>query len=315
MRRTADWNDWRHFLAVARAGSTLVAARELRVSQTTVARRVAALEEALGLPLFERRPAGYALTAAGEALVAQAEAIEQAALATEQLALASGREAAGTVRFTSEDIFVTALLAPHIADFQERFPAIRLEFDSSPGVRDLASGEADVALRSTKKEQPAGIVGRALCDDDWTLYCSRAYAARHGVPRSVTELRQHALIGGGGGHLAQEYGEWIDAAGLNDRVTMQQGSATGLLSAVRTGLGIGVLPAVIADADPDLLQCAPPPDHGRQLWLLTHERVRHSPPVRAVIDFFYERLSAHIRALGPVRADVPMKRSIESVTS
>lgn len=303
MRRAADWNDWRHFLAVARAGSTLVAARSLRVSQTTVARRIAALEEALGLPLFERRPAGYALTAAGASLVDQVEALERAALATEQLALASGREAAGTVRFTSEDIFVTALLAPHIADFQQLHPAIRLEFDSSPGVRDLGSGEADVALRSTKQEQPAGTVGRALCADDWTLYCSQGYAARHGVPCSMAELRQHALIGGGGGHLAQEYGEWIDAAGLNDRVTMQQGSATGLLSAVRTGLGIGVLPAVIADADPDLLQCAPPTDHGRQLWLLTHERVRHSPPVRAVIDFFHERLSAHIRALGVVRAE------------
>jgi len=303
MRRAADWNDWRHFLAVARAGSTLVAARSLGVSQTTVARRIAALEESLGLPLFERRPAGYALTAAGHGLVGQAEAIEQAALATEQLALASGREAAGTVRFTSEDIFVTALLAPHIADFQESYPAIRLEFDSSPGLRDLGLGEADVALRSVKREQPAGIVGRALCVDDWTLYCSRAYAARHGVPRSIEELRQHALIGGGGGHLAREYGEWIDAAGLAGRVTMEQGSATGLLSAIRTGLGIGVMPAVIADADPDLVQCAPPADHGRQLWLVTHERVRHNPAVRAVIDFFYERLSAHIRALEPIRAE------------
>jgi DNA-binding transcriptional LysR family regulator len=303
MRRTADWNDWRHFLAVARAGSTLVAARQLQVSQTTVARRIAALEEALGLPLFERRPAGYALTAAGASLMAQAEALEQTALATEQMALAQRRETSGTVRITSEDIFVTALLAPHIADFQELHPAIRLEFDSSPGVRDLGTGEADIALRSTSKDQPAGTVGRSLCRDDWTLYCSRSYAARHGVPNSVDELHQHAIIGGGGGHLAQEYGDWIEAAGLNDRVTMQQGSATGLLSAIRTGLGIGVLPAVIADADPDLLPCAPPPRHARQLWLLTHERVRHNPSVRAVIDFFHDRLSAHIRALDATRAE------------
>lgn len=302
MRRAADWNDWRHFLAVARAGSPLLAARSLNVSQTTVARRIAALEEALGLQLFERRPAGYALTAAGEGLVAQAEAIEEAAIATEQLARASGREASGTVRITSEDIFVTALLAPHIGDFQELHPAIRLEFDSSPGVRDLGGGDADVALRSTSKEQAAGLAGRALCDDDWTLYCSRAYAERHGVPRSKAELHQHAIIGGGGGHLAQEYGEWIEAAGLNDRVTMEQGSATGLLFAIHTGLGIGVLPAVIADADPDLVQCAPPPPHRRKLWLLTHERVRHAPAVRAVLDFFYERLSAHVRALEPIRA-------------
>ncbi|URD61265.1 LysR family transcriptional regulator [Sphingomonas sp. KRR8] len=302
MRRAADWNDWRHFLGVARAGSTLLAARELRVSQTTVARRIAALEEALGLPLFERRPAGYALTSAGEALVGHAEALERAALATEQIALARGREAAGTVRFTSEDIFVLGLLAPHIAEFQALHPGIRLEFDSTPGVLDLGAGEADVALRSTSKEQAAGIVGRILCHDDWTLYCSRGYAARHGVPNSVEQLREHAIIGGGGGGLAREYAEWIDGAGLNDRVTMEQGSATGLLTAIRSGLGIAVLPTVIADADPDLVQCAPPPKHKRELWLLTHERVRHSPPVRAVVDFFYDKLSQHVRDLDAARA-------------
>jgi len=112
MRREADWNDWRYFLVVARAGSTLTAARELRVSQTTVACRVAALEEALGVPLFERRPAGYVLTGASVDLSPQAAAIEQAALSAEQRALARGREASGCVRFTSEDIFVIGLLAP-----------------------------------------------------------------------------------------------------------------------------------------------------------------------------------------------------------
>lgn len=303
MRREADWNDWRHFLAVARAGSTLTAARELRVSQTTVARRIAALEEVLGIALFERRPAGYALTADAVALVPQAEAVEQAAMALEQRALAQGREASGSVRFTSEDIFVIGLLAPHLAEFQQRFPAVRLGFDSSPGVRDLGAGEADVALRSSSKEQPAGVVGRPICRDDWTLYCSRDYAARHGVPHSLEDLHQHAIIGGGGGNLAVEYGEWIAAAGLTDRVTMEQGSATGLLAAVRSGLGIAALPTILADAEPDFIQCAPPPREKRHLWLLTHERVRHNPAVRAVIDFFYDKLMAHVRTLEAQRRE------------
>jgi len=74
-----DWNDLRYFLSVARTGSTLAAGRALRVSQTTVARRVAALEDAIGQPLFDRRQAGYALTPAGEALLGQAEQVEQSA--------------------------------------------------------------------------------------------------------------------------------------------------------------------------------------------------------------------------------------------
>jgi DNA-binding transcriptional LysR family regulator len=291
----ADWNDWRYFLEVARSGSTLSAARVLHVSQTTVARRVAALEEALGLVLFERRTAGYATTAAGAALLEQARLLEQAALGIEQKARAQGREAVGTVRLTTEEVFASCLIAPHLRDLHDRFPNIRLEIDTTPLLRDLGAGEADIALRSTSRQQPAGLVGRVICWDGWTLYCSRDYAARNGVPNSIPDLQHHAIIGGGGGHLALEYGEWLEHAGLSHRVTMEQGSATGLLTSVRTGLGIAVLPCIVADAEPDLIRCAPPPrDEERHLWLVTHERVRHNPAVRAVIDFLYERLIAHV---------------------
>jgi DNA-binding transcriptional LysR family regulator len=296
--RDADWNDWRYFLEVARSGSTLSAARKLRVSQTTVARRIAALEEVLGLTLFERRSAGYAVTEAGETLVEQATVVEQAALAAEQQARAHGREASGTVRLTTEEVFASCLISPHLRDLHDRFPNVRIELDTSSAVRDLGAGEADIALRSSSKHQQSGVVGRLICRDDWTLYCSRDYASRYGVPRTIAALQQHSIIGGGGGHLAVEYNEWLEHAGLTHRVTMEQGSATGLFTAVRTGLGIAVLPCVIADAEPDFIRCAPPPENEkRQLWLLTHERVRHNPAVRAVIDFLYERLIAHVRRL------------------
>ena len=102
-----DWNDLRYFLAVARGGSTLAAGRELRVSQTTVARRVAALEQALGFPLFERRQAGYALTPAGEALLARAEEVEASATGFADAAAAHSRDVSGTVCITSEEIYMT----------------------------------------------------------------------------------------------------------------------------------------------------------------------------------------------------------------
>ena len=83
---------------------------------------------------------------------------------------------------------------------------------------------------------------------------------------------------------------------------MEQGSATGLLAAVRSGLGIAALPCMVADAMPDLLRCFPPPDEPRCMWLLTHERVRQQPAVRAVIDLLYDRLTAHVRGLEQRRA-------------
>ena len=293
-----DWNDLRYFLGVAREGSTLAAGRALRVSQTTVARRIAALEQALGFPLFDKRQAGYALTPAGEGLLERAQQVEASATAFSDAAAAHGRELRGTVRITSEDIYGTGLISPLLRDLHDLHPEIMIELDMGQEMRDLGKGEADIALRSSSKHQPSGLVGRQLCKDDWTLYCSRDYAARHGAPSSVEELRSHAIVGGGGGNLWRHYQAWLKQLGLEEQVAMHHANSTGLLSAVRSGFGIAVLPAIVADADPNLIRCIPPrEDHGRILWLLTHERVRREPRVRAVIDFLYERLIEHVRGL------------------
>lgn len=298
-----DWNDLRHFLAVADGGSTLAAGRALRVSQTTVARRIAALEEALGIPLFEKRQAGYALTPAGEQLVDRARQVETAAERFTEAAAAEARDVSGTVRISTQEIFAVTLLAPILRDLHSLHPEIHVELDDSQDFRDLGEGEADIALRSAREDPGAGIVGRRLCDDHWTLYCSREYAAAHGVPTTRSELRKHSFIGGGGPKLWRAYSAWLHDLGLDDRVIMHHASAMGLMSAIRSGLGIAVLPCIVADADPDLVQCVPPKHgHGRVLWIVTHERVRKTPRVRIAIDFLYDRLSRHIRELETQRA-------------
>ena len=298
-----DWNDLRYFLAVAEQGSTLAAGRTLRVSQTTVARRIAALEQAIGFPLFEKRQAGYAPTPAGEQLLERARQVEQAAGAFAEAAAAEKRDTSGTVRITTQEIFAVALLAPILRELHDRHPEIMIELDDSQDFRDLGEGEADIALRSTAGELGGGIVGRRLGDDDWTLYCSRDYAARHGVPTTRAELGNHAFIGGGGPKLWRAYSAWLNDLGLDGRIVMHHASAMGMMSAIRSGLGIAVLPCIIADSDPELVQCLPARDgHGRSMWLVTHERVRHTPRVRVVIDFLYERLARHIRELETRRA-------------
>jgi DNA-binding transcriptional LysR family regulator len=294
-----DWNDLRYFLAVAREGSTLAAGRALRVSQTTVARRVAALEDALGFPLFEKRQAGYALTPLGNDLLSRAEQVEIAATSFAEAASAQSRDLSGAVKITTEEVYAITLLAPLLRELHEAHPEILIELDTSQAVRDLGAGEADISLRSTKGvDQPAGLVGRQLCIDDWSLYCSRDYAARHGVPKSLPALKKHSFIGGGGGNLWIHYQAWLKVLGLEQQVAMHHATSGGLLSGIRSGFGIAVLPCIVADADPDLVRCVPPrSNHERMLWLFTHERVRHTPRVRTVIDFLYERLSRHIRQL------------------
>lgn len=299
-----DWNDLRCFLAVAKGGSTLAAGRVLRISQTTVARRISALEDALGIRLFDRRQAGYALTPAGQALLPRAEQVERAASAFSDAAAAQSRDVSGAVKITTEEVYATTLLAPILRELHEQQPEIMIDLDTSQEVRDLGAGEADISLRSTKGEvEVAGLVGRQLCVDDWALYCSRAYADRHGVPRTIAAMKKHVFIGGGGGNLWIHYQAWLKELGLEQQVAMHHATSGGLLSGVRSGFGIAVLPCISGDADPDLVRCVPPrSDHGRMLWLFTHERVRHTPRVRVVIDFLYDRLSRHVRQLEAARA-------------
>ena len=291
-----DWNDLRYFLAVARTGSTLSAGKALRVSQTTAARRVSALEAELGINLFERRPTGYVLTPAGQALVERAEAMEAAAGHFADAAAIESREVTGTVKLTVDEIYAVALLPPILKELHEAWPGIRIELDPSEAKRDLHAGEADIALRATKGLTDSALVGRRLGRDYWTMYCSRDYAAAHGRPRRRRDLKDHAFIGGGSPMVWRAWREWLERNHFADQVAVQHGTSTGLLAAARAGLGLAVLPSLVADLDPDLVRCLPPePDHEFEFWLLTHERLRHTPRVRAVLDFLYERLTRVVR--------------------
>ena len=287
-----DWNDLRYFIAVAQTGSTLAAGRALHVSQTTVARRITALEQALGVTLFERRQAGYRMTPLAEELLDRARAVEAGASALAEAAAAHAREVSGTVRLTTEEIFAVTVLAPILRDLHLAYPQIRIELDTTAELRDLAGGAADVALRSWEAPKGGGLVGRRIADDYWTVYCSRSYAETHGRPRTIDALRRHPLIGGGGEGVWRVYRAWLRQHDLEDGVAMQHGTPIGLLSAVRSGFGLAALPSFVAENDPDLVRCLPPPrTTKRSLWLLTHERLRHTPRVRVVLDFLAERLT------------------------
>ncbi|HEV2865557.1 MAG TPA: LysR family transcriptional regulator [Allosphingosinicella sp.] len=299
-----DWNDLKYLLAVARHGSTLGAGRALRVSQTTVARRLSALEAALDLVLVERRQAGYALTPAGQALAARAEAVESAAGAFADAAGAQSREASGTVCLTCVELYAITILPPILKDLHEAHPKLRIELDTADEARDLGAGEADVALRGGHVSPESSLVGRRIAPDPWTLYCSRDYAAAHPRPRSAAELRGHQIIGGGGDKVWPLYRAWLRRHRLEEAVTMHHSSASGLLAAVRAGAGLAVLPSFVADRDPELVRCLDPiASDGSELWLLTHERLRHTPRVRAVMDFLGERLTRLARQERPADDD------------
>lgn len=291
-----DWNDLKYFLAVAEEGSTLKAAHALGANQTTVARRISALEAAFGLPLFERRQSGYRLTQAGEGLLEKASSVAAAATAL-QIQVESGlRATSGTVRLSTNDLMAEAVLPPMLIKLREKYPAIKVEIDQSQEVRDLGKGEADIALRQQNELKGDALIARLICLDPWNVWASKEFAERNGLPKRARDLKNFDFIGGGGGS-ARVFQRWIDdhVPGLSSSTDYD--SMSGMLSALRAGMGLTFMSSFVVKDDPNVIPCFPQPEGGYKLWLLTHERIRKAPHIRAVMTELGDMLVARAKTL------------------
>lgn len=289
-----DWNDVKALLAVARGGSTAAAARELGVNQTTVARRLEALERDLGVRLVERSQAGASLTDAGLGLVAECEAMERAATAVRQKVEAHRRGVSGVLRVTLSEMTAAAMVTPLMPEFRVQFPEITLELVVTDARLDLEAGEADIAFRDSRGQLPdSNLVVRKVAEGRWALYCSRDYAARVGVPASPPDLKDHVVIGGTDDPQTIPGLRSILEQAPGVAPTIKSTSMNNLFGSIRAGLGIGAMPCVLADADPDLVQVFPSPSDGvAYTWLVTRPELKDAPRVRAFIDFFAPRIAA-----------------------
>ena len=189
-----DWNDLKYFLAVARHHSTIAAGKSLGLSQSTVQRRLAELERAIGQPLVKRHPSGYRLTKFGEELLPHAERIEAAVIDLERRVNDEANDLTGVIRVTCPEPIIGRMTKSALIDrFQSRYPKLRIEFVTSDRYLDLSKGEADVAFRSGDTDDE--LVGRKVADSIWAVYASRDYVEQHGKPATVNDLRDHQLVG------------------------------------------------------------------------------------------------------------------------
>lgn len=296
MRAMFDWNDVKALLAVARGGSTAAAARELGVNQTTVSRRLEALERDLDVRLVDRHQAGASLTEAGLSLVADAEAMERAAQSMRRRLAAHRRGVAGTVRVTLSEMLASSTITPLLPEFREQYPDVALELVVTDEMLDLEAGEADIAFRGSQALPDSNLVARKVSTVDWALYCSRDYANRMGLPATPADLKNHVVIGGadepqtlpGLAHVLRE------APGVAP--TLKSTSVTNLWASIHAGLGIGPMVCLTADVDPNLVQVFPPhPESVSHTWIVTRPELKDAPRVRAFIDFFAPRFQALVR--------------------
>jgi len=280
---TFDWNDVRYVLAAARDGSALGAARALKVSQPTVGRRIAALEEALGLTLFERSQNGLQLTDQAQALLPQFQAVEDTARSLETAARAEGRRVAGVLRVTTNEIIANYGLAPALREFRAQFPHLRVEVLVTDARLDLAAGQADVAIRGGERPTEPGLVARRLNTSTVAIFGSADYFARHGRPAAFEDLNDHIFVGGEGPYAGLE--PILARFAPRARIEYRSSSVLNMVANARHGLGLVMLPAEYFADESDLVPCLTLPELEVDAWLVVHERLRHAPRVRAFLDF------------------------------
>ena len=282
-RASLDWGHLRFFLELVRTGSHARAAQRLGVDRATVGRRVAALEEALGIALFDRGPQGWSCTAAGQELSELASRVEQDVLALARHVDASDRAISGSVRLTTATHIASLLLAPALPALRARHPGLVVEVVADQRQFDLSRREADLALRMGRPRD-AGLVTRRLAEVAYGLYAARA--ARAG--RRAVDFEADDFVGFEDSLSGVPQERWLERMAPGRRVVFRSNSTASLQAAVRAGIGVAVLPRFVADCDPALMRLEGPEPTPHELWLLVHGDLRRSPRDRAVIEWVDE---------------------------
>lgn len=278
---------------MARAGSTVAASKILRVNQSTVGRRIAALENALRAELFNKAATGYQLTAIGREIIGAAERAELQIGAVPMLVEGMTRRLAGNIAVTTNETVANLFLTPTLPEFSVLHPHIRIDVIVSSRTLDLERGEADVAIRAAKSLDAGPLTATCLSEIPWAVYGSRAYIETHGRPASEIELRQHKVIAADGSLAGVAGFKWLEANAGEEAVVARTNSLTNLMAAVRAGLGLSLIPCVRGEPNPEFVRCiGPNEDLQSFLWLITRNEIQAGPDVHAFRAFILSKAPA-----------------------
>ncbi|QNP48958.1 LysR family transcriptional regulator [Diaphorobacter aerolatus] len=285
-----DWDNLRYFLELARAGTLAGAARRAGVEHTTVARRIQALEKQMGAPLFARESAGHRLTEAGRQLLPAVEAMETAVLGVESSAEAHSADSglSGLVRVGATEGFGTMILAPHLARFTLGHPGLSIDLLALPRLLHLSRREADIVISLERPTRGSVIVSR-LADYTLCLYGQREYLARRPLVTRREDLRHHAFVNYVDDLLFTKELQFVDKLHAPERFAFRSTSITAQYEAVRTGAGLGVLPAFLADRDPVLTRVLPQEARfTRTFWMSMPQEAKQLARIQAVWNLLKE---------------------------
>jgi DNA-binding transcriptional LysR family regulator len=278
-------------LATAEHGSFSAAARATGSTQPTIGRQVTALEEELGVVLFERVGRGLALTPTGLELVEHARVMREAALSLSRVAAGQSLSLDGPVCISASEILSTYLLPPILADIRARHPGISLEIVATNQTSDLARREADIALRNYRPQE-SDLVARKVREGKAYLYATPEYLHSLGDPKTLEGLSRGEFVAFDHGdvfmnglaklglHLTRSNFPWVSATQAVQWALITQGS------------GIGVMVDEVGDVDSRVVRVLPDLIFfPLTTWLTSHREVNTSRRVRTVFDLLAEALS------------------------
>lgn len=276
-----QWDDVRFFLSVARTRSLSRAGRALGVGHVTVGRRIALLEQRLGVTLLNRTPDGFTVTVAGEAILRQCMAMENAALELERAAAGRDSLVAGSVRVTTTEALAHQLIAPAIAALRQSHRELRIDLIVGVRTLDVARREADLAVRFARPAA-SDLICRKLGEVGFSLYASQRYLAKSGIPERGQGLAGYDIITFTGAPAATQpffMGESLEGA----RVALRCDNPLIQLEAAANEVGISELACFLGDSTPDLVRVWPNEAPARRtVWLILHQDMRRSARIRTV---------------------------------
>lgn len=282
MNEPLDWNGVRDFLATVEVGSLTKAAVGLRISQPTLSRRIAALEEQLGAQLLVRGPRHFKVTEAGKRLQAMAQQMQLTSRKIESDAWDGGDVLGGIVRISATEAVTNAWLIDQLPGFVETYPEIAIEIVTDNRLTDLLNRNSDVAIRlvrPTQKELIAKKVGVLKVG----FFASSAYVEEHGAPQTLDDLADHRTIAIEG---SRKFASDVDAITRNGRNALKLRNVLGVMRAIRAGLGIGPVYCFHGNEQSDLVQVLEKvPMIEMEIWLAAHPELQENPSIRAAYDY------------------------------
>lgn len=296
MSTSADWEQYRAFLAVLETGSLSAAARALGLTQPTVRSRIEMLETRLNARLFTRTPNGLQPTELALSLEDHVRAMALAAEAFDRSASASAYEVAGVVRISASEIIAVEVLPAILAPLRVLHPGLVFALSPSNRNEDLLRREADIAIRMARPVQE-GLVAQRIGSVALGLFARRDYLDQWGAPEDLESLPEHGLIGVEHDNVTlrgfREKGFSLPFSDFSVRAD----SDLAQLAAIRAGLGIGVCQKPLARRDPALTHILPNAfSYDLECWVVTHEDLRNTRRIRVTFDHIATEMQAYIRS-------------------